>query len=183
MGKIKRSVRAYYIWLLEKSGLEKGLIKRYSKTLEELFRRPFYWKIAHDENRITDVFELRNEYVDGLDEESAEEFLEEMGGTEATLLELIIVLALSAEFDIMHDDDVGDRTGFWFWCMMQNAGFDKYDNEHFDRLKVDLIASDIVDRHYKKNGTGGLFLAQNYDVDMRKTELWYQLNYWLRENF
>ena len=51
-----------------------------------------------------------------------------------------IFISLSSKFDwLLSDLKNPDRTEEWFWMMMRNTGLIFYDNEHFDREKVEAI--------------------------------------------
>jgi hypothetical protein len=54
------------------------------------------------------------------------------------------------------------------------------DDAKFDRYQVDRILERFLERRYERNGKGGLFTVNN-GFDMRGTEIWYQMNYYLRE--
>ena len=49
-----------------------------------------------------------------------------------------------------------------------------------DRYFVDQTLERFLERGYGRNGEGGLFTVDN-GRDMRNTEIWYQMNYYLRE--
>lgn len=83
----------------------------------------------------------------------------------------------------MYDPDLGDRTSEWFWDMIVNLGLDRMDDWGFDYDSFDETMERLLNRKYDKNGYGGLFYIEGTRIDMRKTEIWYQLNYWLRSRF
>ena len=79
----------------------------------------------------------------------------------------------------MSNDVFGDRTGYWFWLMIDNLGLGNMVNSQFDSTKVDNIIDNFLNRTYEKNGKGGLFTIRNCDTDLRKVEIWYQLCWYL----
>ena len=93
---------------------------------------------------------------------------------------MMIALSIRCEEHIMDDPDVGDRTGQWFWNMLVSLGLGSIDDRKFDRYLVDDVLERFLNREYKRNGEGGLFTVNN-GRDMRQTEIWYQMNYYLRE--
>jgi hypothetical protein len=97
-----------------------------------------------------------------------------------SVLEMMTALAIRCEDHLMSDPDIGDRTGQWFWNMLVNLGLGPMDDAKFDRYQVDRILERFLERRYERNGKGGLFTVNN-GFDMRGTEIWYQMNYYLRE--
>ena len=80
----------------------------------------------------------------------------------------------------MDDPDIGNRTGQWFWSMLVSLGIGAMDDRKFDRYFVDRTLERFLDRGYERNGEGGLFTVNN-GRDMRRTEIWYQMQYHLGE--
>ena len=148
----------------------------YQKLIFALFEKEFYAIIHNDENRVADGENLRlifeNEW--GVS-------CENMGP--CSVLEMLVALAIRCENDIMYDPDEGDRTAIWFWEMMDNLGLSELDDWHFSERKVNAIVKKLNDRTYDKDGFGGPFYIAGFDRDMRKIELWYQMNFWLTSRF
>ena len=80
----------------------------------------------------------------------------------------------------MDDPYLGDRTGQRFWRMLVSQGLGGMEDRKFDRYFVDETLERFLDRGYERNGEGGLFTVNN-GRDMRRTEIWYQMNYYLSE--
>lgn len=93
---------------------------------------------------------------------------------------MMTALAIRCEEHIMDDPDIGNRTGQWFWSMLVNLGLGSMYDAKFNRYRVDRILERLLDREYGRNGKGGLFTVNN-GRDMRTTEIWYQMNYYLSE--
>lgn len=148
----------------------------YQKLFSYLYDRPFYWFIERDGNRAADGFALRKTY------EQETGAVCEMRGS-CSVLEVLIGLARRCEEQLMYDPDEGDRTDEWFWIMMENMGLDEENDNAFSYDYVEEIVERFLDRTYCKDGYGGPFYVQGSTIDMRKTELWYQLNYFLQVNF
>ena len=105
-----------------------------------------------------------------------------MGHSPCSMLEMMIAVAVRCEVHIMQDEEFGNRTGQWFWTMIVNLGLDCQTDEHFDECAADAIIAIFTNRLYERNGEGGgLFVIHNSRYDMRTTEIWYQLNYYLSE--
>ena len=49
----------------------------------------------------------------------------------------------------------------------------------FDRDYVEECLTRFLNREYERNGKGGLFTVKDTRRDMRKMEIWYQLNAYL----
>ena len=96
---------------------------------------------------------------------------------------MMIALARRTEHDIMHDPDYGDRSGQWFWTMLQNLGLDIYDDWHWFENEVDRILDVFLHRRYERNGIGGAFPVCNVCTDLRNKDLWYQMNAYLEEHY
>lgn len=75
----------------------------------------------------------------------------------------------------MSDPDIGDRTGQWFWNMIVNLGLGNMSDDNFNKQYVKKIIKNFLDRHYEKNGKGGLFMIEAPSKDMRDIEIWYQM--------
>ena len=135
---------------------------RYSKSYRKLFARlhdtEFTYTIPEDGNRAEDGIDLRYRSV----------------------LEMMTALALRIEEHIMDDPDIGNRTGQWFWGMLVSLGLGSMYDAKFDRYRVDRTLERLLEREYERNGEGGLFTVNN-GRDMRTTEIWYQMNYYLSE--
>jgi hypothetical protein len=98
-----------------------------------------------------------------------------------SVLEMMIALAKRWEDNVMYDPDYGDRTAEWFWIMMRNLGFTWLDDMRFDPVEANYITDRLLDREYDKDGQGGLFRIKNPNIDMRNTEIWYQMNFFFNE--
>ena len=171
--------RSYFIWLLDFVGCTRADKVEYSKLFKEMMDREFEWTVFNDDSRMRDGLSLRQLYHE-----------EVMGAWDAwldqahcTMLEMVVALAHRCEWDVMHDDDIGDRTNFWFWEMLRNSGLMWYDNTNFDRFQVRRILDRIVERRYDSDGNGGLFLVKKSGQNLREVNLWYQMHWWLKENF
>lgn len=166
---------AYYRWLVGLIG--DGYIEvNYQKLLWKLFTTEFIYELDFDENRAADGLFLRKIYT--------RETGDHAKNGPCSMLEMMVALARDAEDDIMHDPDFGDRTGQWFLMMMENLGLDIYDDYYYFEGRVNIILDTFMHHKYAPNGSsGGMFPVQNCARDMRKTDLWWQLNNYFEENF
>lgn len=169
---------SYYSWLVGLIG--DGYVQvNYQRLLWKLYKTDYIWELDYDRNRAVDGLYLRREY-----QRQGGMFTTEFAQREnCTVLEMFIALARRAEDDIMHDPDYGDRSGQWFWTMLQNLGLDVYDDYHWFEKEVDRILDVFLHRRYEKNGIGGAFPVRKMTRDLRKTDLWWQMNAYLEEHY
>lgn len=147
----------------------------YSILLSILDDTEFIVKVRGDENRLYDVLNLRNLYGGKIER------------IEPTVLELLISLAVTCENKIMRGDE-DNRTPEWFWMICTNLGLDKYNDIYCENnlnssYEIRRIVEVFNERTYKRNGVGSAFPLPNTKKDMRRVELWYQLNWYMAENF
>lgn len=173
---------AYFCWLTGLIG--DGYIEgNYQRLLWKLYSTDYYYDILYDRSRAADGIYLRKIFnkechflesnTPGIGEEKP-----------CSVLEMMVALARKAEDDIMHDPEIGDRTSHWFWEMMLNLGLDIYDDFGYSEESVDHILYVFMHHFYASNGrSGGMFSVRKSNIDMRKTDLWMQLNVYFEENF
>jgi len=171
----------YYNWLLGLISNNEYYVDEYTKVLDKLFNTEFYDLVKNDDNRIKDGLELRNRFADEVGEHLY--YVIDKLPPYCSILEMMIALAIRWESDVQQDPDLGDRSSEWFWLMMDNLGLLEFDNKYYDDEIVSDILQEFLDRKYCKDGTGGLFMVKNSKIDMRKVEIWYQINYYFKENF
>ena len=173
---------AYFCWLIRLIG-DDYIATNYQKLLRKLHSREYIWELVYDKNRAADGIYLRNLF----DQEMGNYGVAGGGMSASTapcsVLEMFIALARNAENDIMHDPDYGDRSGIWFWEMLQNMGLDIYDDYNFYESEVDRILDNFLHHRYAKNGAGGAFPVANSCQNMRQKDLWWQMNAYLEERF
>lgn len=166
---------AYFRWLIGLIG-DEYIERNYQKLLWKLYSTDYIWELDYDRNRAADGLFLRRLFT--------QETRIVVPDKCCTMLEMMVALARKAEDDIMHDPDYGDRTGYWFWTMIQNLGLDIYDDSYFFEPEIDRILDVFMHHRYDKNGSsGGAFPVRTKTRDLRKTDLWWQMNSYLEENF
>lgn len=166
----------YLEWLSAMVISDESLRDSYQKVLEELYLKQFRWTIPTDINRAEDGEVLRDIYRDEMG-------LPANASGPCSVLEMMAALALRCENELMYDPDEGNRIDIWFWDMFENLGLNRLDDWHFDSVEFDKIMDRFLDRKYDKDGYGGLFFIEGFGRDMRKIEIWYQLNYFLRSKY
>lgn len=145
----------------------------YDNLLHCLHSINFRVVIKNDINRAKDGIDLRRRYFLNTNADS------NMGEQPCTVLEMMVALAIRCEESIMDNPNIGDRTGQWFWSMINTLGLSNMIDKNFDesyvREKIDIF----LDREYEPNGKGGLFEIKHCRRDLRKIEIWYQLCWYL----
>lgn len=160
---------------------------KYSRRLSwrKLFRllheTEFIYILEMDGNRADDGMDLRYRfaYESGYDERMIDDAMVEKP---CSLLEMMVALAQRCEEHITDDPDSGNRTGKWFFEMIESLGLIIMDDEHFDKVASADILVRFMRREYLPDGRGGLFTISNSGHDMRSAEIWYQMMWYLNEN-
>ena len=152
----------------------------YDKLLGFLDSVEFTYVIPMDGNRAEDGIDLRYRfaYETGYDPAYV---ASELDNRPCSVLEMMIALASRCEEHIMNDPDIGNRTGIWFWGMVDNLGLGGMTNDYFDTGHARRIITRFLNRDYERNGKGGLFTVKNTRYDMRTVEIWYQMCWYLDE--
>lgn len=152
----------------------------YNELLSHLHEREFYWSVNNDFNRAADGVDLRSTFADDNNIDYLSIRADLMGP--CSVLEMLVGLAKRIEDSIMGDADFGDRTGYWFWSMISNLGLMKMKKNRFNLAECDEILDNFLDRKYDFNGTGNIFYVEEPFMDMRNSEIWLQMCWWLNEN-
>lgn len=166
----------YRDWLVKSAEYMLSNYGNYTKLLEYLYSRSFYWVIPNDENRANDGLSLRRRFVTegGC---TYGDILRELN-SQCTVLEMMLAACLRVE-ENLYDPDLGSRTGKWLYDMIYSMRLDREVDTEFD----EAIACEAVDlmlsRRYSKDGLGGLFWVPNAQEDFREIEIWYQMQYYM----
>lgn len=152
----------------------------YLKLLSHLNNCEYFPTLAMDENRADDGMDLRYRfgYENSYEGPMIATFLDDRP---CSMLEMMIALSIHCEETIMDDPDAGDRTGDWFWAMINNLGLSDMTDDRYNSNYVDDILVRFMARGYKRDGYGGLFYIPNTSRDMRNAEIWYQMCWYLDE--
>lgn len=150
----------------------------------KLHNTPFIPIIENDDNRSKDGIELRKRYATYCSAFSDYSCLE---GKPCSFLEMLVALSINIDSDIMcspYDDF--DRSQDWFWVMMNNLGFDKFNDASWDAKSMEYVTKKLDDlnkRRIGEDGSGGIFPLKCPQKDQRITEIWYQMNAFFLENY
>lgn len=150
------------------------------KLLSHLNSVEFNYIIGLDGNRAEDGVDLRYRFGDECGYRGAV-IASCLDNQSCSILEMMIALSIRCEEHIMDDPDIGNRTGQWFWDMIDNLGLGSMDNTKFNIDYVDGVLLRFINREYGRNGDGGLFTVKDCRRDMRSVEIWYQMCWYLDE--
>jgi len=166
----------YLEWLYSQVGSvrERNPSRTYWKILKILFTKEFVWIVPNDDNRAEDGRDLRQEFLEDHDIQSADPNWTRLG---CSVLELMVGLSRRLSFE---DDGEPDA---WFWRLMENLGLERY-NDHtlIPERAVDELLNGLIWRTYKHNGAGGFFPLKRTIKDQRGIEIWYQACAYLLED-
>lgn len=141
-------------------------MRKYEFLWDKLYSMEYTWIIPKDENRAADGITLRYRYNgDGFVEINAP----------CNVLEMLVALAIRCEDELMGDLLKGDKTSKWFWMFLEHLDLDLMTNKDFDEYFVEVMVNNFMCNHYSADGKGGLFWIPGIKMDMRKTEIWYQM--------
>ena len=171
----------YFHWLCDRVCDHSHPFRNYSELLEILDHIEFTYTIDMDRNRDFDGRKLRYQFAD--DYYIPSETIEHVfGDAPSSVLEMMIGLSLRCEVSIMYDQDIGDRTGVWFWHMIENLGLMNQTNRHLNRGIIHRTIRKFLNREYNYDGSGGGFVRLKHPrEDLRNVEIWYQFMWYLVE--
>lgn len=190
----ERAQTLYFNWLVNQMYMDSWYGRSYYVLAKILHNIEFYWTIDLDENRAKDGIRLRHVWFDAINNEadalgiSRPLFpLDSLSGS-CSILEMLVALANRIECDIMQDDNIGNRAPVWFWRILANIGIAEYDDTKLGLAQSNVVSHEVMnmmDRKYDEKGRGGsLFpLTECYGRDMRETDIWWQAQLWLSENY
>lgn len=151
----------------------------YRKLLMRLHDIEFVYTIPRDENRAADGVSLRQRFAVQSELTLTRNDIYDAIDMPCSILEMMVALAIRCEETIMDDTAYGDRTGQWFWGMINNLGLGAMDDRHYDKIFVDEVITRFLNHEYARDGKGGLFRVRNTRRDLRKLEIWIQMCWYL----
>lgn len=169
-------VNSYFEWLCRKV-CNPAQRQNYSELLYFLHSVEFTSVLIMDRNRAEDGTSLRYRYSyeKNIDSNEVYSVLDEP----CSVLEMMVALSIRCEEDIMGNNEEGDRTGKWFWKMIESLGLSDFTDSYFDLDEAEIIISRFLARDYDRNGQGGLFTVPGSPQDLRDVEIWIQMNWYI----
>lgn len=171
----------YGKWLREKIYTDHKNPDEYQKVISLLQSRPFIYVDNRDSNRYFDGLYMRRLFA--YENKLPYAFGDKSLPAYCTVLEMMVALSWRCEFDVMHQDELGDRTGEWFWIMMECLGLTDMDDYRYDEIKANRILDIFLMRHYDPDGNGNLFKTEDVSYDMRVNEIWFQMHKYISEHY
>lgn len=174
-------INEYFNWMCDKITDPKyhGDVS-YMKLLSQLHNTEFTYIIDGDINRFNDGIDLKNRFVYEL-RYPYEVINICLDPHNCSVLEMMVALAIRCEESIMDDPFYGNRTGKWFWGMIDSLGLKTVHDDNYNRQYVDNVIFKFLNRDYDPNGEGGLFTIIDCHDDLRNIEIWYQMCWYLDE--
>lgn len=153
---------------------------QYKILLKYLHGVEFTYFIPLDENRAEDGLDLRHRFCEEQCQGS-DYLLRLMVDEPCSLLEMMVALSIRCEDHIMVNQELGDRTDYWFWGMIDTSGLFNLPDVSFNSAEADVIINRILNREYGTCGEGGLFYLKKCNHNVREMEIWDQLGWYLDE--
>lgn len=152
-------------------------IRTFDNLFEQLYDTIFVAIVSHDENRIADAKDLRDEFLSDVgDVRGAVDWMK----APCTMLELFVILSRELAFEM------DDPASVWFWHLIEVLDLEQFDDRKYSQSSQEAIRATldrVIWRTYEPDGHGGLFPLRSPERDQRDVELWYQLNAYLLEQF
>jgi hypothetical protein len=164
-----------------------GGTDEYSMLLGELHKIEFYSLIPNDDNRGEDGKQLRETFMDeeGQQALSQSDFPQPEIGI-CSIFEMFIGLCYRLEWETAQSR-FEKTPSEWFWILIDNLGLSGCYDVTFEQLEsrneIHIRVGSFLDRHYKSDGSGGLFPLKNPRKDQRRIEIWYQMSAYILENY
>ena len=146
----------------------------YRKLLSHFNDVDFTYILPLDDNRAADGIDLR--YRFGYEEKHINSMIASyLDDRPCSVLEMLVALSLRCEEHIMDDIDIGNRTGQWFWYMVESLQLGSMSDNNYDEALVDNALMIFLTGKYERDGTGGLFVIKECKRDLRTIDIWYQM--------
>lgn len=180
-----RIENAYIPWLEARVGCTyKG--KRYVTLMNVMYDTEFYYFVGNDVNRAEDGKALRVIFANSYDPDNANEIVNDILAGPCSVLEMLVAFAEKIDFAVMWNEEDGDRSALWFWTMVENLNLLQYSDDnisvnYFNDIREKLVI--MMDRRYDYYGNGGLFPLRHANMDQRNVEIWYEMQFFMKEHF
>lgn len=176
------TLNEYKLFIFEKATDKHHELPDYSLLLNTLFNIPFRSYVPRDDNRIEDAIDMREDFSEEIFGE--DRYYESVMDRYVSAFEVLLALAIRMEKDILCDPMSGiDHSTDHFWTFLRNLGIEKYTNDNFSEAIVRDKCEKWIHRTYQKDGTGGIFPLKKCKNDVRKMEIWGQMNMYIYENY
>ena len=166
-------ISEYFEWLVDKAG---GWDQR--SLLSILHSIPFEWDVCNDSNREDDGAYQRWIFHEETGQDIPGDYSR---GSGCSVLEMLVGLADSMH-ELMYGPQEGSCPQLWFQTFIYNMRLGYLNDERFEMLPEESerearrIIRRFLKREYSYDGRGGIFPMPGSSTDVRKMELWYQMN-------
>ncbi len=172
--------RNYFYWLCSLIENDNFDIEPWMNVLKALYEKPFIYIHPKDVNRMEDGRDLFIKYCEISSNLHSDLYFNHKF---VSILEMMIALAIRCENEIMSCIDETNHTSVWFFDMLESLGLIKFLNTNFDENEFNYIIEKFLNRDYEPDGKGGLFYIPGIQIDLRKIEIWYQMNWYLDKKY
>lgn len=132
--------KLYFDWLMEIAGVDGDFAwDIYENTLIRLFIRKYYWLNPLDENSALHAYELRSRAI-----KETEIPLINIPNGEASILEVLIALAIRVDTDIMYNPEYFSRVPQFFHDIFHALGFGCSGGELEERIDAFLDGENVI---------------------------------------
>ena len=170
----------YFQWLSELASGTRYTNESYQKLFAYLNEIDFSYSIGMDGNREVDGIDLR--YRFGYEYNYDPRFIASvLDAKPCSVLEMMCALAIRCEESIMNDPNNDNGPDKWFWIMIKNLGLETMTDDNYDERYISSVIEKFLNREYKRNGEGGLFVINRPNIDLRYVEIWHQMCWYLDE--
>lgn len=169
----------YFKYLCDQVRL--GKRNGYEQLMLSLFETDFIFLLADDENRVIDGMEERERFMYSNNNVKTVEkiFLQE--DFPCSVMELMIGISKRMD-NFIYSIDEGSKINKCFYTLLDNLNLSKFNDKNFDRISVDIILTNFVNRKYRPNGQGSLFPLKYPEKDMRNIPIYLQMTAFLNEH-
>lgn len=158
----------YYEWLIAqiKPGNPN---KSYLGLFEFMHNAEYIFLIPNDDQRVGDGKHLRSDYF--RDVHGRRYRKDDLHINGVSFLEVLVALSRRVAFQI------GGDAEYWAWRLIKNLKLNRMSDplSRAQLERIDEALETVIWRNYDRRGNGGFFpLERNVD-DMRRLDIWYQL--------
>lgn len=171
----------YFCWVVN-NVYNREVSHEYDALMKYIFQKKYEYDNWYDENRKSDGLSMRRDWFrenEGFDISERDKKFRDTAP--CSWLEMFVAFAMRIE-SLKADPDVGDRTPQWFWLMMTSLGLSKMTNAKFNPKEANKILHTLAYHEFNEDGSGGgLFVIHDPTKNMKTSDLWYQMQYYLSE--
>lgn len=168
----------YQAWLVDfvSDGLPEH--RNYGYLLHDLGCKEFTWTLLMDEQRDIDGLYLRRDFMNKYHIDMDSSFYK----MPRSVFEVLAAFSRTIEIQITGTQEYDNFSRF-FWIMLDNLGLLKYSDERYNVNKVYEILDNWMGHFSDESDNPNIFPLKNSKTDKSKIDMWYRMQFWLRENW